>query len=122
MKTTIEIGKEAMFKAIRELYNDYRLPKLNISQNEWNAFFNVTGEDFDSRGISDDYTTALNIVIRRALNMALINNAKEVAIDYLINALCDLHVFHIKTSEIEKIQKEIKDKIELAKSKKYIKK
>ena len=122
MKTTIEIGKEAMFRAIRELYNNYRLPKLNISQNEWNAFFNVTGEAFDSRGISDDYTTALNIVIRRALNMALIDNAKEVVIDYLINALCDLIVFHIQSNEIEKIKKDIKDKIELANTKELIKK
>lgn len=122
MKTTIEIGKEAMFRAIRELYNNYRLPKLNITQNEWNAFFSVTGEAFDSREISDDYTTALNIVIRRALNMALIDNAKEVVIDYLINALCDLIVFHIQSNEIEKIKKDIKDKIELANTKELIKK
>ena len=95
MKDTLQIGKEEMFKAIRELYNEYQLPRLNIEQNEWNAFFNTTCKYFDVPELLDDYPIALNIIIRRALNLALIDGAKEVRINYLINALCDLTVFHI---------------------------
>ena len=121
MKNTVDIGKEEMFKAIRKLYNEYNLPRLNISQNEWLAFFNLTSKIFDDKELCDDYPVALNIVIRRALNMALIDNAKEVTINYLIDALCDLSVFHIYSNEISNLQDEIKCQIEINKVKKYTK-
>ena len=111
MKTTLEIGKEEMFKAIRELYQEYSLPRLNIKTNEWHTFFNVTCAHFDNEELVDDYPVALNIIIRRALNLALIDGADEVTIKYLIDALCDLSVFHIYTDEINEIQETIKAQI-----------
>lgn len=122
MKTTLEIGKEEMFKAIRELYQEYRLPRLNIKTNEWHAFFNITCAHFDNEELVDDYPIALNIIIRRAINMALVDGSNEVNIKYLIDALCDLSVFHIFTEEINEIQEAIKAQIEETNNKKIIKK
>lgn len=122
MKDTLQIGKEEMFKAIRELYNEYQLPRLNIEQNEWQAFFKVTAEYFDVPELFEDYPIALNIVIRRAINLALIDGAKEIKINYLIDALQDLTAFHVYQNEVEKMQDNIKKNIEEQKEKKYIKK
>ena len=122
MKDTLQIGKEEMFKVIRELYNDYNLPRMNIATNEWHAFFNTTSSFFDIPELCEDYPVALNIIIRRALNLALIDNAKEVKIKYLIDALMDLTVFHITNEDINKIRDDINKNILETNEKKYIKK
>ena len=122
MKTTLEIGKEEMFKAIRLLYNDYRLPRLNIKTNEWHAFFNETCKYFDNPELADNYSVALNIIIRRALNLALVDDAKEITINYLIDALQDLTVFHIFLEDIQEIQDNIRRQITEERNKKYLKK
>ena len=118
MKNTIDIGKEEMFKIIRELYDKYKLPRLNISQNEWSSFFNVLGSYFDNDELRDDYPIALNLIIRRAFNLALVDSSKELTIDYIIDALKDITVFHIYSEKVTKIQNSIREKIEEANNKK----
>ena len=124
MKNLETIGKEEMFRAIRSLYEEYRdkLPRLNIENNEWKAFFKETSKHFDMMDLEDDYPIALNIIFRRAVNMALLDNAKEVTFNYIIDGLSDLTIFHLFTEEIDKIKNNIKEDLEKSNNKKYIKK
>ncbi len=124
MKNLEQIGKEEMFKAIRDLYEEYRdrLPRLNIENNEWKAFFKETSKHFNIVDLADDYPVALNIIFKQAINMALLDNAKEVTFNYIIDALSDLTIFHLFTEEIDEIKKNIKEEIQESNNKKYIKK
>ena len=124
MKNLEQIGKEEMFKAIRDLYEEYRdrLPRLNIENNEWQAFFKETSKHFNMVDLADDYPVALNIIFKQAINMALLDNAKEVTFNYIIDALSDLTIFHLFTEEIDEIKKNIKEEIQESNNKKYIKK
>ena len=106
-----EIGKKEVFNAIEELYRKYQLPILSITDDEWNIFFDVMSKAFENKDSINDYLVAINIVLRRALNFAIVCDSKEFTIKYLIDALCDLTVFHIYRDEINKIQDEIKNKL-----------
>lgn len=111
MKNIKEIGKQETFKAIDQLYQEYKLPKVSISDSEWNIFFDVTSEIFNNDNMQNDYPLAMNIILRRALNYAIIDEREEFTINYLIDGLCDLTVFHIYYEEIAKIKEEILNKI-----------
>ena len=124
MKNLEQIGKEELFKAIRKVYEEYRdrLPRLNIENNEWQAFFKETSKHFNMVDLADDYPVALNIIFKQAINMALLDNAKEVTFNYILDALSDLTIFHLFTEEIDEIKKNIKEEIQESNNKKYIKK
>ena len=121
MKSNKQIGKEEMFKAIKELYSEYKLPKMNISQDEWETFFDVTSRAFIDEKRTMDYIIAVNVIIRRAINFAMIDNTKELTIDYLVRALPDMYVCHVFLDEIKKMQDEISESCKHTKEKEFVK-
>ena len=121
MKSNKEVGKREMFKAINTLYQDYKLPRIRISKEEWDIFFDITSSYFADDKQLTDYIIGVNIVIRRALNFALLDGAKEFTIDYLIKSLSDLTVCHIFLDQIKKMQEDIRNEIKNTKEKEFVK-
>ncbi len=111
MKTNIQIGKEEVFKKINELYQQYSLPRLNISQEEWEVFFEITSKYFEQDNQLNDYIIGLNIVVIRAMNYALLDDQKEFVMEHLIRSLTDLSVCHIYLDQVRKMQGEIRERI-----------
>ena len=111
-----------IFDTIENFYQEYTLPSLNIGFQDWDAFFDTLYFHFKKRKIEEDYKLALNIILRRAFNLSLMDNSKDFTIKYLILALRDLCAFKFKNNEIQAIKEEISTKIDLNKSKNYIKK
>ena len=55
MKDNKQLARNEMNRVIRELYNDYRLPHFNISDEELDIFFDVTSKAFSSEKRKEDY-------------------------------------------------------------------
>lgn len=89
---------------IKEHYEKYKLPPMDINDKEWDAFYSVI---YDHLKDKEDYIHALNIVIRRALFYASIKDNKTFNINHLIKAVDDLVAFKIYASERQEIKEEI---------------
>lgn len=107
MGNIVQQVKEEIFNVIEDLYSHYNLPPINISDEEWNNFLYIIESHFMANGIMDDYFSAINIVLRRALSNAKVNYDKEVTIENLKEALTDLIAFKINSKQIKTIQDEI---------------
>ena len=94
---------ERFKETIDEFYQKYKLPENVITKGEWNAFYDALSNHLKK----EDFESALNIIIRRAFNLSLLNNSDKFTLYHLILALQDLQVFNVKTDEIELIKSEI---------------
>ena len=121
MKDNKLIAKNEMYRVIGELYDNYRLPEFNISDKEINIFLDVTSKAFPSEKQKEDYIIAINIILRRAYNFAMIENAEYFTIDYLIRGLSDIYVCHVYLDDIKKMQEEITSLCKQSKKKKLVK-
>ena len=103
------ITKEEIEGVIKEYYKKYKLPKENISNNEWNTLYDVLEKHFSKKNIMHDYNTALNIIVRKALYYASFKDETEFSMKHILRALEDLVAFKIYETEINEIRKEIKN-------------
>lgn len=103
MKNNNEVRKE-IEDVIKEHYEKYKLPPMDINDKEWDAFYSII---YDHLKNKEDYIDALNIVIRSALSYASFNDTKTFNINHLIKAIDDLVAFKIYSEEREIIKDEI---------------
>lgn len=106
-----DITKEEIKGVIEEYYRKYKLPRENISNEEWNVLYNVLEQHFIKKDIMNDYNSALNIVVRKALYYASFINESEFSMKHILRALEDLVAFKIYETEINEIRKEIKNSL-----------
>ena len=104
-----EIIKTSLLNTINDFYKEYKLPPMNIKDNEWNKLLDVVEAHFLVHQIMNDYEIALNIIIRRALYFAQRNGDEEFNVEHLKLALQDLVAFHIYNDEIKAMQDEMDD-------------
>ncbi len=132
MRNDIESSKDRIFNILGKLYEEYKLPVLNINEAEWDSFIEVLNKRFYKKfksykkelkdsNLDIEYDMALNIIIRRAYNNSLLDNSTEFNLYYLMSGLTDLVVFHFSMDEINEIMDIIIKKAERKTNKKYIK-
>ena len=87
------------------------LPPMNITEEEWDAFYSVIEKHFNRKGIPDQYIHALHVVIQMALFYARPRSTKYFTIEHLFKGIKGLEAFKIYSAEREEIIEEIKDSI-----------
>ena len=92
---------------IEKYYEKFNLPPENISENVWDAFYDILAKHFKRKGIINEYLNALNIIIRRALFYASFKENKTFNITHLLKAIDDLCAFNIYEKERNKIKNEL---------------
>ena len=115
----MQLNKE---KCINELINEldfydyaYNLPKIRISDFEFDTFYNHIYELFLKKGIELDFYYYMSIVMKFTLSYALIYNSKKVSILDFINNLWYLNTDDFNEKEILKLQKELCEKLSCTK-------
>ena len=108
------MDKKSLKKEIRnyidKCYQEHNLPKETISEDNWNIFYDVIEIHFKEHHIEDQYETAINYLVRRALYFAALDKT-TFSVEHLIKVLKDLIAYNIYSDEIEEMKYEILDKI-----------
>lgn len=87
------------------------LPPMNITEEEWDAFYTIIEKHFKRKGIQDQYIHALHVVIQMALFYARPRTTKYFTLEHLFKGIKGLEAFKIYSAEREEIIEEIKDSI-----------
>ena len=94
--------KEELLKIVDSFYGQYQLPELKINDNEWEALLSVL-----EKYLPNNTKDAVNILLRRAFNISMTNNGEYFTLYYIILAMKDLEVFHLKEESINTIKSEV---------------
>ena len=102
-----EYVKKELLNSIDEYYQSYKLPEYRVDDEEIDAMIDVFYNHFNENGKSILYMDAIKIVLRRALNYSMINDADYFGLYHILMSLNDLMSFDIAEKEIEIMQNEI---------------
>lgn len=111
MKKNIKAIKQELLETINDLYIEYKLPPMNISDKEWDLYLHVVESHFMAHNNMDDFIHALNILIRRGLYFAQMNKDEEFTIHNLVKALPDLIAFKMYSDETKTMKEEVTEKV-----------
>lgn len=101
-------GKEEARRVLEEKYKRYKkLPPENITDEEWNVFFDVLRDHLNKKDIMNDYINAIHVIMERALFYASVKQSKDFNINHLTRALEELVAFNIFRDEIRDMKKEV---------------
>ena len=110
MRSVEEYCKGEMFRIINELQQTGILSKMNIQNYEWNAFFKVLSKYFNGARLND-FSPAMNIVMRRSVVVRDLYEEKLLNIEHIIESLIDLTPYGFQYKEIDEIKEEIRREI-----------
>lgn len=82
--------EETIEQVIREIdfyCKAYNIPELNISNDEWDKFFDVLYKKFVSKDIEYRFYDYMSDICRYAISKALVNNSKQITIKDLTENL-----------------------------------
>lgn len=94
--------KEELLKIVDKYYENYKLPELKVNDGEWEALLTTI-----TKYLPNNAMDAVNIVLRKAFNIALANNEGYFNLYYIVLALDDLNVFNLSTDIIHNIKNEV---------------
>lgn len=109
-----KIEKE-LLEYIISSYENKKLPKLYVTEKEWNAFFDTIYTKLIEKNIVDSYDTLLHVVVIRALNIALFETEKFLTLNTLLEGINDIQCFGFNTFEIKELKEEIRKKADYGK-------
>lgn len=110
--------EETMVQVVREIdaYTiAYNLPPLEISNSQWDLFFDTTYNFFEKKGIGKDFYNSMSQVGRFVFAKALLNKQNNISIYDFVNNLYYLENQEIEKQEIEILQQDILSKLPSAK-------
>lgn len=108
---------DRIFYEIEGYYDLYNLPPMNITEEEWNAFFDGVYASLKDFADSTYYYAALYTIVRFTLSKALMFNYRSIKITDFINNLYYLeekyNIFNFSLSKFEILftQRELLNKI-----------
>lgn len=110
--------EETMVQIVREIDTytvAYNLPSLEISNNQWDLFFDATYNFFEKKGIVKDFYNAMSQVGRFVFAKTLLNKKNKISIYDFVKNLYYLENQEIKKQEIAILQQDILSKLPSAK-------
>ena len=78
---------DRLLKEIDVYLYTYKLPKFNVSMDDWDYFLNITYCIFEKNNNQSLFYSAMSRVVRYTLANILINNKQEITIKDFINSL-----------------------------------
>ncbi len=106
MENNNQTIKEQIMKTIDIFYQEYKLPEMKISEGEWDALIDTLRSYFSNQ-TDEAFINILNILIKRALNLVLIDNSDAFTLYHIIMAMSDLKVYHFTESGIMDIKNRV---------------
>ena len=94
--------KEELLKVIDKYYQEYKLPEFRMSDGDMDAFLNILANHFPNKVADIVY-----VILRKAFNIAMLNNDGYFTLYYIIVSLSELAVFNVSNDEINIIKQEI---------------
>ena len=107
MENNKESIKEELLGVIDRLYKEYKIPPMLVSNEELDDLLYVVETHFLVHDKMKEYRHAMNIIIRRALYYASVENRDGFIVNHLAMALNDLSAFNIPSDEIKAMQEEL---------------
>lgn len=110
---------ETMVQVVKEIdaYTfAYNLPPLEISNIQWDLFFDTTYNFFEKNGIEKEFYDAMSQVGRFVFAKVLLNKKSDINIYDFIENLCCLDNEGVEKTEITSLQQEILSKLQLTKN------
>ena len=101
MKNKEEIKRE-LLDTINRYYSEYNLPEMSINDGEFDALIDTV-----YIYLLHDKEHALNLIIRKALNLSMMDEYNCFNMYHIIKSLDDLIVFGLKIDDIEKMKQKI---------------
>lgn len=95
--------KEEINKLIEKYYNEYKLPEMGITDAEWDALLDNLSKHLNN----NDMATAINIIVRKTLNLSMTDDVESVGLYHVISALPDLMVLNLSEDVIKDLQNKI---------------
>ncbi|MCH5167300.1 MAG: hypothetical protein J1F35_05345 [Erysipelotrichales bacterium] len=98
-------------KAIDFYYTAYKIPPLEISDKEWDIFFDTTYSFFQELGIENEFYDKLMSVIRMTLSKNMVDQTNRINIKTIINDLYYMESNQLTTNDIAKLQEKLRTKV-----------
>ena len=109
---------EAMVQIIKEIdmYTlIYNIPPLEISDKQWDTYFDSTYQLFINKKMEDKFYDLMSLIGRFVFSKSLLNSDTTISIYNFIDSLYYLEDYGIDKKEVLNLQKEIVEKIISAK-------
>jgi len=106
--------EETMVQVVREIDTytvAYNLPPLEISDSQWDLFFDITYNFFEKKGIEKDFYDLMSKVGRFVFSKSLLNKKNKINIYDFVRNLRYLENQEIETQEIAILQQDILSKL-----------
>ena len=87
--------EETMIQIVKEIdvyCTVYNIPPLNISNNEWEVFFDILYKRFCEKGIENQFYDIISEIVRITFASSLVNKTNFVSIQDIINDLSFLEI------------------------------
>ena len=92
-------------------YMAYKLPDMNISNTQWDIYFDTCYAFLEKRGKTDEFFRIMSTVCSCTLASVLVHNRKQVTIDDFIKGLDYLKIYGIKEKESKVFQNVLKSQM-----------
>lgn len=109
--------EETMIQIVREMdaYSAvYNLPPLEISDSQWDLFFDITYNFFEQKGIEKDFYDLMSQFSRFVFAKSLLDKNKKISIYDFVKNLNYLEKQGTKKQEIANLQQDILSKLPVA--------
>lgn len=111
-KKEVPLNKEeTMEQIVREMdayCMAYKLPPINIKNNDWDCFFDTLYDTFTKKGIETNFYPIMASVERQAFSRVLLDGAKTIGIKDFIKSLKCLEIMEVlNKKELNALQKEL---------------
>ena len=101
-----EFSREDVLAIINRYYEQYNLPEMGINNGDIDSLLTNLRGCLDEYN-SNDIETAVNIIIRKAINLALLDDCDTINLYYVIRAMDDLRAFSIPEESINETRYKI---------------
>ena len=92
-------------------YMAYKLPDMNISNTQWDIYFDTCYAFLEKRGKTDEFFRIMSTVCSCTLASVLVHNRKQITIDDFIKGLDYLKIYGIKEKESKVFQNVLKSQM-----------
>lgn len=98
-----DVIKQIVYE-IDTYYTAYKLPQMNITNSQWDAFFDSCYAFLEKRDKQGEYHRIMSTICRCTLASVLVHNRKQVTIEDFIKGLNYLKIYGIKEKEVQVFQ------------------
>ncbi len=101
-----EFNRDNILEIIDRYYKQYNLPEMGITNGEWDSLLDNLKVCLTENN-HKEIEAATNMIIRKAMNLAMLDNCDVITLYYIINALDDLKAFSISEETIHDLKYKI---------------